>query len=91
MLCVMQLMAREVALVIDLVSSHISLFSSLFPKHFSISAVMELKIIIAVLVRSFEFECTEAKIVQRLSPSLQPFADGKAGSMPLKVYLIPEL
>ncbi|KAF9066297.1 cytochrome P450 [Rhodocollybia butyracea] len=50
-------------------------------------AVLELKIIIAVLVRSFEFECTEVKIVQRLSPSLQPFADGKAGSMPLKVSL----
>ncbi|KAF9066295.1 cytochrome P450 [Rhodocollybia butyracea] len=53
--------------------------------------VLEPKIIIAVLVRSFEFERTEAKIFQRLSPSLQPFADGKASSMPLKVSLIPEL
>ncbi|KAF9066292.1 cytochrome P450, partial [Rhodocollybia butyracea] len=54
-------------------------------------AVLELKIIIAVLVRSFEFECTEAKIVQRLSPTLQPFADGKPAVMPLKVSLVSEL
>jgi hypothetical protein len=69
---------------------HIFVFTT-FSQVFSISAVLELKIIIAVLVRSFEFECTEAKIVQRLSPTLQPFADGKAASMPLKVSLVPEL
>ncbi|KAF9068349.1 cytochrome P450 [Rhodocollybia butyracea] len=54
-------------------------------------AVLELKIIIAALVRSFEFEPTEAKIIQQLSLSLQPFADGKVSSMPLKVTLAPEL
>ncbi|KAF9071344.1 cytochrome P450 [Rhodocollybia butyracea] len=54
-------------------------------------AVLELKIIIAVLIRSFEFECTGAKIVQRLSPSLQPVADGKVAVMPLKISLVSEL
>ncbi|KAF9068360.1 cytochrome P450 [Rhodocollybia butyracea] len=54
--------------------------------------VLELKIAIAVLVRSFEFEPTEAKITQSISPTLQPFADGKGGSMPLKlVSLAPGL
>ncbi|KAF9072901.1 cytochrome P450 [Rhodocollybia butyracea] len=50
-------------------------------------AVLELKIITALLVRSFEFDRTEAKIAQYLAPTLQPFADGKASSMPLKVSL----
>ncbi|KAF9068335.1 cytochrome P450 [Rhodocollybia butyracea] len=53
--------------------------------------VLELKIIVAALVRSFEFKCTEAKITQHVSPTLQPFADGKAASMPLKVSLAPEM
>ncbi|KAF9067245.1 cytochrome P450 [Rhodocollybia butyracea] len=53
--------------------------------------LVELKIMVAALVRSFEFECTEAKIVQYIAPSLQPFADGKAASMPLKVSLAPEM
>ncbi|KAF9066298.1 cytochrome P450 [Rhodocollybia butyracea] len=54
-------------------------------------AILELKIIIAVLVRSFEFECTEAKTTQRLSPNLQPITDGKPAVMPLKVSLVSEL
>ncbi|KAF9030065.1 cytochrome P450 [Rhodocollybia butyracea] len=54
-------------------------------------ALLELKIITALLVRSFEFERTEAKITQYLAPTLQPFADGKASSMPLKVSLTAEL
>ncbi|KAF9072869.1 cytochrome P450 [Rhodocollybia butyracea] len=54
-------------------------------------AVLEIKIILAVLMLSFEFECTEAKIVQYLAPTLQPFADGKPVSMPLKVSLVPDL
>ncbi|KAF9068332.1 cytochrome P450 [Rhodocollybia butyracea] len=53
--------------------------------------VLELKIVVAALVRSFEFKCTEAKITQHVSPTLQPFADGKAASMPLYVSLAPEL
>ncbi|KAF9072897.1 cytochrome P450 [Rhodocollybia butyracea] len=54
-------------------------------------ALSELKIIIAIVVRSFQFECTEAKIVGHLCPTVQPFADGKAVSMPLKVSLVLEL
>ncbi|KAJ3991976.1 cytochrome P450 [Lentinula boryana] len=51
-------------------------------------AVSELKISIAVLVRSFEFGDTGAKIEQYMLPTLQSFADGKAASMPLKVSLL---
>ncbi|KAJ3820355.1 cytochrome P450 [Lentinula raphanica] len=53
-------------------------------------AVSELKIITAVLVRSFEFEDTGAKIEEYMLPTLQSFADGKAASLPLKVSLVSD-
>ncbi|KAJ4480253.1 cytochrome P450 [Lentinula aciculospora] len=53
-------------------------------------AVSELKIIIAVLVRSFELEDIGVKVEQYMLPTLQSFANGKAASMPLKVSLISE-
>lgn len=56
-----------------------------------VSGILELKITIAALVRLFEFGLTEAKITQQIAVTLQPFADGKAASMPLEVYLAPEL
>jgi hypothetical protein len=57
----------------------------------SISGLLELKIVIAALVRSFDFGLTETKITQNIAMSLQPFADGKLASMPLKVSLAQEL
>ncbi|KAJ4480254.1 cytochrome P450 [Lentinula aciculospora] len=54
-------------------------------------AVLELKVMIAVLVRSFVFEETGVKIGQYARPTtLQSFADGEAASMPLKISLVSE-
>ncbi len=49
-------------------------------------AVMQIKIILAVLIKSFEFKDTGVHIGSRLVPSLQPTVDGKPGNLPLYVY-----
>ncbi|KAF9004474.1 cytochrome P450, partial [Hymenopellis radicata] len=48
-------------------------------------AVMQIKIILAVLIKSFEFKDTGVHIGSRLVPSLQPIVDGKPGNLPLHV------
>jgi hypothetical protein len=51
------------------------------------SAVFEFKVILATLVRSLEFHDTKAVVLQRISPTLQPVVDGKAGYLPIHVTL----
>ncbi|KAK0216094.1 cytochrome P450 [Armillaria fumosa] len=47
--------------------------------------ILEVKVILALLIRSFEFHDTDAHIQRFISPSLQPFVNGEAGQLPLKV------
>ncbi|KAF9026864.1 cytochrome P450 [Hymenopellis radicata] len=51
-------------------------------------AVMELKIILSVLIKSFEFKDTGAVVEKRFAPALNPFVDGKAGQLPLHVSMV---
>ena len=51
------------------------------------AAVLELKVMLATLVRSIEFGETGARIEQRISPTLQPVVDGQGGVLPLKLSL----
>ncbi|KAF5367489.1 hypothetical protein D9758_003729 [Tetrapyrgos nigripes] len=53
--------------------------------------LLELKVIIATLIRSFEFHPTDADVKQYISPTLQPFVNGEGGLMPMKVSLVSEL
>lgn len=50
-------------------------------------AVYELKVILATIIRSLEFNVTEANIKTMLSQTLQPVADGEGGVLPLNVTL----
>ncbi|KAF9500674.1 cytochrome P450 [Pleurotus eryngii] len=50
-------------------------------------AVFEFKVILASLIRSFEFHDTSAVIHQKIAPTLQPVTDGKGGLLPLHVTL----
>lgn len=52
-------------------------------------AILELKVMLATLVRSIEFGETDARIEQRISPTLQPVVDGQGGVLPLKLSLAP--
>jgi cytochrome P450 len=56
---------------------------------FKFTAVFELKIVLASLVRSLEFRKTDADIKYKIAQTLQPVVDGKAGIMPLFVGLAP--
>ncbi|KAL0581732.1 hypothetical protein V5O48_000314 [Marasmius crinis-equi] len=53
-------------------------------------AVLEMKVIIAMLIRRFEFEATNYKVEQYISPTLQSFVNGEARIMPLYVSVIAE-
>jgi len=48
---------------------------------------MEFKVILAILVRDFVFEETDAKIEEYISGTLQAFCEGKGANMPLKIRL----
>ncbi|KAI0356004.1 cytochrome P450 [Trametes cingulata] len=50
-------------------------------------AVFEFKVILATLVRSLEFHETTARVLEKISPTLQPVVDGKGGLLPLHVTL----
>lgn len=52
-------------------------------------AILELKIVIATLVRSFHFNDTGKKVETRISPSLLGKVDGEVGVIPLKISRIP--
>ncbi|KAF8653640.1 hypothetical protein AX16_003792 [Volvariella volvacea WC 439] len=51
-------------------------------------AVLEMKVIIATLIRSLEFRDTGAVIQQKISPTLQPVLNGEAGVLPVEISLI---
>lgn len=51
-------------------------------------AILEFKIILATLIRSFVFEDTGAVIVEKISPTLQPVVEGKGGRLPLSLRLV---
>ncbi|KAK7047846.1 hypothetical protein VNI00_006174 [Paramarasmius palmivorus] len=53
-------------------------------------AVLELKVMIASLVRDFQFTDSGYKVEGYVSPTLQPFTNGEAGIMPLRMSLAPE-
>lgn len=44
--------------------------------------------ILATLIRSFELSDTGVKVITKISPTLQPFVDGKGGYLPLRVKLV---
>ncbi|KAJ7593094.1 cytochrome P450 [Mycena floridula] len=48
-------------------------------------AVQEIKLILASMVRNFEFRDTGVKVEKYISPAVQPFVDGKAAQLPLQV------
>lgn len=50
-------------------------------------AIMEFKVILAILIREFVFEEAGAKIEEYISGTLQAFCDGKGANMPLKIRL----
>ncbi|KAJ6557937.1 cytochrome P450 [Mycena capillaripes] len=51
-------------------------------------AVLELKIILATLVRSFVFSDTGVHVEEGISPTLQPVVDGRGGNLPLRLKLL---
>ncbi|ESK92566.1 cytochrome p450 [Moniliophthora roreri MCA 2997] len=53
-------------------------------------ALLETKVIVGLLVRSFEFGNTPAEIEAYPSPTLQPFVNGEGGKMPLYVTAVQE-
>ena len=55
---------------------------------FNIIALLEIKIIVATLIRSIEFFDTGAKVVLKTSPTLQPVVEGEAGVLPLRLKLL---
>ncbi|EIM83576.1 cytochrome P450 [Stereum hirsutum FP-91666 SS1] len=52
-------------------------------------ALLELKIMTAMIIRSFELHDTGVEIQQVWSPSLQPVVEGKGGVLPLRVIAVP--
>ncbi|KAF7307165.1 hypothetical protein MIND_00510100 [Mycena indigotica] len=48
-------------------------------------AVLEFKIIVATLIRSFVLLDTGAHVEEKISPTLQPVVDGRGGHLPLKL------
>lgn len=49
--------------------------------------VMQVKTLLAVMVRTFEFKDTGAKVHKMLAPTLQPFVNGEAAMIPIHVSL----
>ncbi len=49
--------------------------------------VMQVKMLLAVMVRKFEFKDSGVKIDKMLSPSLQPFVAGEAATLPIHISL----
>ncbi|KAJ7499744.1 cytochrome P450 [Mycena latifolia] len=54
-------------------------------------AVQEIKLIVGAIVKNFELRDTGAKVEQYISPSVQPFVDGKAAYLPLEVVPLQQL
>ena len=50
-------------------------------------ALLELKTLLATLVRALEFHETTADVRRRISPTLQPVVDGRGGLLPVHVTL----
>ncbi|KIY63540.1 cytochrome P450 [Cylindrobasidium torrendii FP15055 ss-10] len=48
-------------------------------------AIQEIKLILSSMIKNFEFRDTGAKVEKYISPAVQPFVDGKAAQLPLKV------
>ncbi|KAK0449598.1 cytochrome P450 [Desarmillaria tabescens] len=48
-------------------------------------AVMQVKTFLAVMVRTFEFKDSGVKVDKMMSPSLQPFVNGKAAVHPIRI------
>lgn len=53
------------------------------------TALLELKILTAMIIRSFELHDAGVEIRQVWSPSLQPVVEGKGGVLPLRVAVVP--
>ncbi|KAE9388648.1 cytochrome P450 [Gymnopus androsaceus JB14] len=51
-------------------------------------AVQEIKLILASMVKNFEFRDTGVKVEKHISPAVQPFVDGEAAQLPLQVIPI---
>ncbi|KAJ7800367.1 cytochrome P450 [Mycena olivaceomarginata] len=51
-------------------------------------AVLEIKIILATLVRSIVFSDTGVHVEEKISPTLQPVVDGRGGNLPLRLKLV---
>ncbi|KAJ7223677.1 cytochrome P450 [Mycena haematopus] len=51
-------------------------------------AVLELKIILATLVRSIVFSDVGVHVEEKISPTLQPVVGGKGGNLPLRLKLV---
>ncbi|KAK0482383.1 cytochrome P450 [Armillaria novae-zelandiae] len=49
--------------------------------------VMQVKTLLAVMVRTFEFKDTGAKVHRMLAPTLQPFVNGEAAMLPIHISL----
>ncbi|KAJ6631109.1 hypothetical protein B0H10DRAFT_2207495 [Mycena sp. CBHHK59/15] len=52
------------------------------------AAVMEFKIMVALLIRDLVFGATNAKIEECISGTVQAFCEGKGAYMPLKITLV---
>ncbi|KAK0232149.1 cytochrome P450 [Armillaria nabsnona] len=50
--------------------------------------VMQVKMLLAVMVRRFEFKDSGVKVDKMLSPSLQPFVAGEAATLPIHISLV---
>ncbi len=56
--------------------------------HIVSSAVMQIKIVLAIMIRTFEFKDSGVKIHKMMSPSLQPFVAGEAATLPIHISLV---
>ncbi|EIN08207.1 cytochrome P450 [Punctularia strigosozonata HHB-11173 SS5] len=53
-------------------------------------AVLEFKVMLAMLIRSFKFEDVGSAVVPKIAPTLQPIADGRPAVMPLRITPVME-
>lgn len=51
----------------------------------STPAVMEIKFVLAVLIKSFEFKDTGVKVDKIISPAVQPFVNGVPAQLPVHI------
>ncbi|KAJ7822640.1 hypothetical protein B0H14DRAFT_2598420 [Mycena olivaceomarginata] len=55
---------------------------------FALDSVLEIKIILATLVRSIVFSDTGVHVEEKILPTLQPVVDGRGGNPPLRLKLV---